>query len=99
MHAFSFQRHELTITGIGEPGKVADWAVSFLQQEGREIISKHDTETVLASTNRYYRLFNYWLGAELVHIRYNAKNVTVIGHYRHIDLIESKIKFGKPVFQ
>jgi hypothetical protein len=98
MHAFSFQRHTLTITGIDEPGKVADWAVNFLQKESRQILSKQGSETVLASQNRYYRLFNYWLGAELVYIRYTTDHVTVTGHYRHIDLIDSKIKFGKPVF-
>lgn len=98
MHAFSFQRHELTIKGIVEPENVAAWAVRLLQKEGREILAQHDAETALASPNRYYKLFNYWLGAELVHIRYNSDHVTVIGHYRHIDLVESKIKFGKPVF-
>ena len=98
IHTFSFQKHTLTITGIDEPEKVAEWAVGFLQKEGREIVSENETETVLASTNKYLRLFNYWLGAELVHIRYSTNQVTVTGHYRHIDLIESKIKFGKPVF-
>ena len=98
VHTFSFQKHSLTITGIGEPKQVADWAVHFLQKEGREIVSEHGAETVLASTNKYYRLFSYWLGAELVHVRYTTEHVIVTGHYRHIDLIESKIKFGKPVF-
>lgn len=98
IHAFSFQKHTLTITGIAEPKQVAEWTVGFLQKEGREILSEHDAETVLASQNKFFRLFNYWLGAELVHVRYTANHVTVTGHYRHVDLIESKIKFGKPDF-
>ncbi|MBX0333314.1 hypothetical protein K3G39_08685 [Pontibacter sp. HSC-14F20] len=97
-YAFSFQQHKLTITGIEDPGKVADWAANFLQEEGRTIISTDYNETVLASPNKFYRLFNYWLGAELVGIRYSADYVTVTGHYRHIDLIDSKIRFGKPAF-
>jgi hypothetical protein len=98
LHAFSFQRHELTITGIDDSKKIADWAVHSLQKEGREILTQDTAETVLASTNRYYKLFNYWLGAELVHIRYTEDKISIVGHYRHIDLIESEIKFGKPVF-
>ncbi|WP_139337820.1 hypothetical protein [Pontibacter indicus] len=95
IHAFSFQKHTLTITGIAEPEQVAEWAVRFLQKEGRETISERDAETVLASPNKFFRLFHYWLGAELVHVRYTPDHVAVTGHYRHIDLIESKIKFGK----
>ncbi|MDX5422988.1 MAG: hypothetical protein LPK07_11875 [Hymenobacteraceae bacterium] len=98
MHAFSFQRHTLTITGIDDPAKVANWAVSFLLKEGLQVVSKQGAKTVLATQNRYYRLFSYWLGAELVNTRYTADQVIISGHYRHIDQIDSKIKFGKPVF-
>ena len=97
-YAFALKKQELTISPIPDPKVVADWTVDFLQEDGLDVIARHNGNTTLASPYRFHRLFRYWLGAELLTVRSTSDQVIVTGHYRHIEQVETKFKFSKPVF-
>ncbi len=97
-YTFALRQRELSISPIPEPKLVAGWVVDFLQEDGLEIIAQHKGETTLAPPYRFHRAFRYWLGAELLTVRCTADRVIVTGHYRHIEKVDTKFRFNKPVF-
>jgi hypothetical protein len=97
-YAFALKKQELSISPIPDPRLVAGWMVDFLQEDGLEIIARHDENTELASPYSFHRMFRYWLGAELLTVRYTSDKVIVTGHYRHIEKVDTKFRFNKPVF-
>lgn len=104
VNAISFgygaRKHQFIISEVDDPAHVADWAVALLKEKGMRVKSSGENKpTVLESSNKYFRLFNNWFGTELLEVSTSEYEFTATGHFRYIDILDSRIKFGKVDFK
>ncbi|WP_299824059.1 hypothetical protein [uncultured Pontibacter sp.] len=97
--AFSTRKHDFIISEINDTAHVANWAVELLQQKGMRIKSAAGNSTVLESGKKIFRAFDNWFGAELITISATENEVIATGNFRYIDILDTKLKFGKVDFK
>lgn len=94
----SARRHTFTITEVEDTTNVADWAVELLLKNGMRIKAEHQNETILEPAKSVLRWFGNRFGTEQATVKYTDNEVTIAGHSKYIDIIDSKIKFGHVTF-
>lgn len=96
--AYSTRKHDFVISGIDDPAQVANWVVELLQQKGMRIKSTTGSGTTLESGKKYFRWLNNWFGKELITINATEYEVIATGNFRYIDILDTRLKFGKVDF-
>ncbi len=92
---YGARRFQLKISDTNDIGKTKDWILENLLKNGLIIRENNDSGTTLESIKSFNRLFNNWFGTESVHIRHVENKIIVEGPFRHVDQIDSKLRFGK----
>jgi len=96
--AYSARNQTFTITAIDDPELVAGWVVAVLQKNDMRIVAEHENEIFLEPTNRYFRWFATWFGPGHTTVNYTERGVTIAGSIKAVDIIDTKIKFGRVDF-
>ncbi len=99
IHAYGARKHSFTISDVDDTGHVASWAIDLLQKNGMKVRTEHQNQTVLEPANGISKWFGNKFVTELVSIEPTADSVVITGKYKYIDIIDTKIKFGKPTFK
>ncbi|WP_299824061.1 hypothetical protein [uncultured Pontibacter sp.] len=97
--AYNGRKHTFTITEVADTAHVAGWAVDLLQKNGMRIKNTQQTITVLEPTSSFLRWFGNRFGTEQAIVNYTENAVTVSGNFKYIDIVDTKIKFGRVAFQ
>ncbi|MBJ6116735.1 hypothetical protein JAO76_00940 [Pontibacter sp. BT310] len=95
---YTARKQTFTITAIDDPALVAGWVVAVLQKNGMRIVAEQVEEVMLESTNWYLKWFAIWFGPGLTTVNYNSSSVTITGSIKSVDIIGTKIKFGRVDF-
>jgi hypothetical protein len=97
---YSARKHQFIISDLDNPEHVADWAVALLKEKGMRVKSSGENNTlVLESGNKYFRMCNNWFGTEQLQINTSENEFIATGHFRYIDILDTRIKFGKVDFK
>lgn len=97
--SYSARKHQFTISNVDNPKQVTEWAAALLQEKGMRVEAAEENEPiVLVSGNRYFTMFNNWFGTEQLQLSTSENEFIATGHFRYIDILDSRIKFGKVDF-
>uniref|UniRef100_UPI00404B29DB hypothetical protein n=1 Tax=Fulvivirga sp. TaxID=1931237 RepID=UPI00404B29DB len=91
------KRFQLNIAETGDLGRAKEWVLDYFSKNGLRLRETNNGQTILESTNSFYRLFKSWFGMELVSIKRIEDKLVVEGPVRQVELIEYKLRFGKPL--
>lgn len=69
--------------------------VEYFKNNGLTIKREKEDELEFESNNKFNRLFNNWFGAELTTVRQTDNKIIIVGPFRHVDSIDSKLRFSK----
>lgn len=89
------RRIQLKIADADNIEKAKNWTLEYFSKNGLRIRENNSSGTTLESTNSFGRLFNNWFGTELVSVRHIDNEVIIEGPFRHVDSIDSKLRFSK----
>lgn len=93
--AYSARKHTITITEVDNPAQLASWAIELLLLNGMNINSELKYQTVLEPKSNFLKWFGNRFGTELAIVSYTENQVTIAGNFKYIDIIDTKIKFGR----
>ncbi|MEJ8801595.1 hypothetical protein [Pontibacter sp. H249] len=96
--AYNGRKHTFTIRQVDDPSHAAVWAVELLQKNGMRIKNEQPQQTVLEPTSSVLRWFGNRFGTEQATVSYTENAVTVAGNFKYIDIVDTKIKFGRVAF-
>ncbi len=99
INTYGARKHSFTISDVDDTGHVASWAIDLLQKNGMKVKTEHQNQTILEPANGISKWFGNKFDTELVSVEATADHVAIIGKYKYIDIIDTKIKFGKPTFK
>ncbi|MEJ8801594.1 hypothetical protein [Pontibacter sp. H249] len=97
--AYSDRKYTFIVSEVDDTACVKNWAVSILQQNGMRIKSATAQQTVLEPDKKFFRWLNHWFGTELVKVNYSEHKFSATGHYRYIDVLDSKARFSRTSFR
>ncbi|NEM97096.1 hypothetical protein [Pontibacter burrus] len=97
--AYGARKHTLTISEINDPARVADWAVELLEKNEMIVVVKQQSQTVLQPTGGFYKWYARMFKTAPATVSYNMQAVTITGLSKHVDIIDTKIKFGRVEFK
>ena len=97
--AYSDRKYTFTVSEVDDTVHVKNWAVNILQQNGMRIKSDTAQQTILEPDRKFLRILNYWFGTELVKVNYSEDKFSATGHYRYIDVLDSKARFSRTSFR
>ncbi|GAB3203836.1 hypothetical protein ABID22_001993 [Pontibacter aydingkolensis] len=97
--ALNGRTHTFTITEVDDTAYVANWAVGLLQKNGMRIKSKHQNQTVLEPTSSFLRWLGNRFGTEEASISFTENEVIIAGNGKCVDVVDTKVKFGRVAFQ
>ena len=92
---FGARRFQLNIAETNDIVRTKDWTLEYLSKNGLRIKENKESVTTLESNKGFNRLFDNWFGTELVHVRQIADQIIIEGPFRHVDQVDSKLRFGK----
>jgi hypothetical protein len=94
---FGARRVQLTITNPTDIERVNDMVENFFTMNGTRVKKKYESETIFESVKSFNRLFNNWFETELVCINKTENQVKVVGPFRLVDSLDSKLRFTRPL--
>jgi hypothetical protein len=94
---FGARRLRLEITDTDDIEKAKNRTLEYFSNNGFRILENTSNGTTLESTNSFNRLLDNWFGTELVSVRQKDNKIIVEGPFRHVDSIDSKLRFSKTV--
>jgi len=92
---FGARRLRLEITDTVDLEKAKNRTLEYFSNNGLRILENTSNGTTLESTNSFSRLLDNWFGTELVSVRHNDNKLIVEGPFRHVDSIDSKLRFSQ----
>ena len=92
---FGARRFRLEITDTDDIEKAKNRTLEYFSNNGLRIIENTSNGTTLESNNSFSRLLDNWFGTELVSVRHSANKLIVEGPFRHVDSIDSNLRFSK----
>lgn len=97
--AYSARKQTFTISAVDNPGMVAGWVVEVLQKNDMRIVAEHENEVILEPKSRYLRWFGKQFGPGPTSVHYNQHDVIIAGTMKAVDIIDTKIRFGRVDFK
>lgn len=94
---FGARRFQLLITDPTDMAKVNDITENYFIKNGTRLKQKKDNETIFESVKSFNRLFNNWFETELVSIYKTENQIKVVGPFRLVDSLDSKLRFTRPL--
>ncbi len=94
---FGARRSQLILTDTTDVKKVKAWTLKFFSENGLSVRENNDDGTTLESISKFNRLFNNWFGTELISVKQIDDGVIIEGPIRHVDSVDLKLRFGKPL--
>lgn len=91
-YSLGTRRFHLIISETTDLEKTKSWALDFLLRNGLKIKSTNDIETIIQSKKGHNQIFGNWFGTELTSIKKIENRIEIDGPFRHIDIIETKLK-------
>ena len=92
---FGARRHRLEITNPDAMENIKNRTLEYFLKNGLRIQVNSDNGTTLESTKSFNRLLDNWFGSELVSVRHIDNRLIIEGPIRHVDSIDSKLRFSK----
>lgn len=94
---FGARRVQLIITNATDMERVNDMAENFFINSGTRVKKKSESEKIFESVKSFNRLFNNWFETELVCINKTENQLKVVGPFRLVDSLDSKLRFTRPL--
>ena len=92
---FGARRHRLVIELPVDGTKIRMYIVNYLCSSGLRIKTERESDVELESNHGFSRIFKNWFGMETLSIKQSVNKIVVEGPVRHVDSVDSKLRFGK----
>jgi hypothetical protein len=93
--AWGGRRVQIVLGNLSDTEKAKDWSLAFLSKNGLQVKEQKANKIKMESRKSFNRVFNNWFGTELVLISQHENNLVIEGPFRHVENLDSKLRFGK----